>query len=67
MVHSVHIASDDAALIPVRSALMSPGHDGEGQNQTAPAFQRSMLFRCGLFKDIEADAGSLLLYSQCMP
>lgn len=67
MVHSVHIAANDSALIPARSAVMSPGQDCERQNQTVPAFQRSMLFRCGLFKDIEADASNLLLLAQCMP
>ena len=67
MVHSVHIASNDAAFIPANSALMSPEHDCERQDQTAPRFQRSMLFICDLFKRIEADANSLLLLAQCMP
>ncbi len=65
MVQPVHIASNGAASISVGSE-MPPERDCEGQKPNVPAFQRSMLFRCGLSKDIEADASSLLLLAQCM-
>jgi hypothetical protein len=66
MVQPVHIASNGAASIPVGSE-MPPERDCEQQNQNMPGFQRWMLFRCGLFKEMEADASNLLLLAQCMP
>jgi hypothetical protein len=66
MVQAVHIASNDAALIRARSALISPGRDCEGRNENTPTFQERIFSR-GLFNDVEGDASTLLLLAQCMP